>query len=315
MGAAIALRAPLGAAEPKLLRGVFPVMATPFTGARMVDFEDLAKEVDFLERCGVHGMVWPQNSSLYRLLSKEERMRGMEVLAKAAKGKKPALVLGVQGANQAQMMEFAEKAESLEPDALIAMPPYEAKTMDEYRAYFTALAKLAKRPVFIQTTGGAPGLDPSVEFLVGLAREFPNLGYIKEEHEPVVQRMKALLKAKPAIKAVFSGSGGVDMTYEMRFGSDGTMPSAAFADLPAQVWDLYQAGRYAEARTIFEGLLLMLNIFRTFLESYLAVTSYLMKKRGVFKTTVSRGSSVELAPDQIAEIEWAFEGIKPYLKA
>ena len=102
------------------------------------------------------------------------------MLAKAARGKKPALVLGVQAANQAQMLEFAEKAESLDPDALIAMPPYEAKTLDECRAYYTALAKLTKRPIFIQTTGGARGLDPSVEFLVGLAREFPHMGYIKE---------------------------------------------------------------------------------------------------------------------------------------
>jgi 4-hydroxy-tetrahydrodipicolinate synthase len=311
MTAAAVLKMPLGAATGKPMRGVFSIMATPFTGAKAVDFEDLAREVDFLVRCGVHGMVWPQNASGYRSLTKEDRMQGMEVLAKAARGKKPALVLGVQAANQAQMLEFAEKAESLDPDALIAMPPYEAKTLDECRAYYTALAKLTKRPIFIQTTGGARGLDPSVEFLVGLAREFPHMGYIKEEIAPVIDRMKELVKAKPVVKGVFSGNDSVGMTYEMRFGADGTMPSAAFSDLQSQVWDLYQAGQQAKARTIFSALLLMVNSMR----NLPSVTPYVMKKRGVFKTMVTRGRDVELTPDKIQEIDWNFEGIKPYLKA
>src|SRR6266849_10254257 len=89
------------AAQDKPMRGVFIIMATPYTESDAVDYEDLAREVDFLDRCGVQGMVWPQLASEYTQLSKEERLRGMEVLAKAAKGKKPALVLGVQGSNKA----------------------------------------------------------------------------------------------------------------------------------------------------------------------------------------------------------------------
>jgi dihydrodipicolinate synthase/N-acetylneuraminate lyase len=311
MSTATMMRAPLEGASAKPMKGLFPIMATPFTEAKAVDFEDLAKEVSFLVRCGVHGMVWPQNASGYRTLTKEDRMQGMDVLAKAAKGMKPALVFGVQAANQQQMLEFAEKAESLEPDALIAMPPYEAKTLDEYRAYYAALAKFTKRPVFIQTTGGARGVDPSVEFLVGLAREFPQLGYIKEEVAPVIDRMKELVKAKPVVKAVFSGNDSVGMTYEMRFGVDGSMPSAAISDVQSQIWDLYQGGQHAKARAMFACMLLITNAMRNVPN----VTPYLMKKRGVFKTMVTRGRDVPLEPDQIQEIDWNFEALKPYLRA
>jgi 4-hydroxy-tetrahydrodipicolinate synthase len=100
----------------KSLRGVFPIMSTPFTEEKALDFEDLAKEVDFLDRCGVHGMVWPQVASEYSTLSKEERMRGMEVLAKAIKGRRPALVLGVQGPNTETALEYVRHAETLAPD-------------------------------------------------------------------------------------------------------------------------------------------------------------------------------------------------------
>jgi hypothetical protein len=113
------------------MRGVFIIMATPYTESDAVDYEDLAREVDFLDRCGVQGMVWPQLASEYSRLTKEERLRGMEAIGKAAKGKKPALVLGVQGPNKAAALAYLEKAESVGPDAIIAIPPTEAKSLDD----------------------------------------------------------------------------------------------------------------------------------------------------------------------------------------
>ena len=313
---AMALQPPLEAAASKPMRGIFPILATPYTAAGGVDFEDLARQVEFFDKWGAHGMAWPQHASGYPGgHTREERMRGMEVLAKAAKGRKPALLLGVQSNNTAQMLEFASKAESLAPDGLIAMPPLEAKSVEDYRTYYTALGKLTKRPVFIQTSGGAQGIDPSVEFLIALAKEFPQLGYLKEEVAPVNDRMKVLIKAKPAIKAVFSGANGYNMTYEMSFGADGNMPEAQFTDVYVAVWDLYQSGQKDKARTVFGSLLLMLNQMRQFK----GVPQYMMKKRGVFKTTVSRNhdgktTNIDLKPDEMAEIDWNFEAMRPYLK-
>ena len=42
---------------------------------------------------------------------------------------------------------------------------------------------------------------------------------------------------------------------------------------------------------------------------------YVLKKRGVFKTTVSREKTVELSREAMAEIDFSFEALKPYLKA
>src|SRR5215467_13258487 len=104
------------ASANKALRGIFPIMATPFTESGALDYEDLEREVDFLSRCGVHGMVWPQLASEYVTLSQAERMRGMEILAKASRGKAPALVLGVQGSNTETALEYLRKAEESGPD-------------------------------------------------------------------------------------------------------------------------------------------------------------------------------------------------------
>src|SRR5713226_5769496 len=167
------------AAPDKPMQGAFMILSTPYTSSKALDYEDLAAEVDFLERCGVQGLVWPQNASELSKLTREERLRGMEVLAKAAKGRSPVLVLGVQGDDTKEMLDYASRAEQLAPDAVIAIPPKKARSLDDYREYYRALSKLTKRPVFIQTSGGSPGVEPTVEFIVELAREFPNFGYVK----------------------------------------------------------------------------------------------------------------------------------------
>jgi dihydrodipicolinate synthase/N-acetylneuraminate lyase len=180
--AAAGLSPRFGFAAAKPLRGIFIILATPYTEDKAVDYEDLAAEVDFMDRCGAHGMVWPQMASEYTKLTREERHRGMDVLAQSAKGKRLALALGVQGPNTEAALDYARHAEELAPDALIAMPPAEAKSLDDFREYYRALARATKRPFFIQTTGGARGVIPEVSLLVELAKEFPHFGYVKEEY-------------------------------------------------------------------------------------------------------------------------------------
>lgn len=292
----------------KPMRGIFPIMATPYTSSNQVDYEDLEKEVEFMIRCGADGMVWPQLASEYGFLSREERRRGMRVLAKAIKGKKPALVLGVQAATKGDAVEYAELAEELAPDAVIAMPPTGVKSVEDYHDYYRALSHIiTSRPFFIQTSGGAPTVDPAVDFLIEMARDLPNFGYIKQEHPPIYERIYALAKARPPIKAVFSGPVGL---YEMRVGADGCMPEALYPDIDIQLWELYHSRREDKAREIFSKRLLMTNVAA----DISGVTAYIMKKRGVFKNALSRRQNTSMTPYQIQEIDFEFEGLRPYLK-
>jgi dihydrodipicolinate synthase/N-acetylneuraminate lyase len=300
----------------KPMRGAFMILTTPFTADGAVDWDDLVREVDFCDRCGVHGLVWPQGSSGVRYLTTEERMRGLEVLAKAARGKKPALVLGVQGKDTSEMLEYARRAEALAPDALIAMPPTSARSLDDYASYFRALAAVTKRPVIIQTSGGAPSLPPSVDLIVSLAREFPHLGYVKEESQPLVPRMKEELRQRPVMKAVFGANLGVNWLYEMRLGLDGVITgNAMYGDAMAQMWTLHEAGGGDRLRDLFSKFLLMRNLS----EQLPGVDLYVMKKRGIFKTMVVRtgdgAKALEFSPDEIAEIEYRLAALQPYLTA
>jgi len=303
----------------KKMRGVFIILTTPFTASGEVDWEDLAREARFVDRSGAHGNVWPQGSSGVANLTKAERLKGMQVLAEASRGSNASLVLGVQGRDTAEMLEYAHAAEALAPDALIAMPPSAAHSIDEYREYFRALARVTSRPIIVQTSGGARDLAPTVDLIVELAREFPHVAYVKEESAPLVERMKAEIRQRPPLKGVFGASLGSGWLYEMRLGLEGVITGMGmYPDLMARIWEMHEHGDAAAARDAYGKFLLMRNAAQQIPGTDL----YLFKKRGIFKTTVSRTGgaaawktvNVELAPDAIAEIEFRFEALKPYLK-
>jgi dihydrodipicolinate synthase/N-acetylneuraminate lyase len=292
------------------MRGALMILSTPYTEAGEVDYEDLAKEVQFCARCGVQGLVWPQNSSEQRYLSQEERIRGFEVLAEANRGTGMVLVLGVQAEDTAGMLEYAAIAEGLEPDGMIAIPPTTAQSLSDIRDYYAALCEITERPIFVQTSGG-PDIELTIDFLVALAREFPQCGYIKEEYGRVHERMLALQEYQPdPIRSIFGATLGRGWLYEMRIGTDGVMTGGAmYADVYARMWQLYEQGDEAGLRDCYARLLLIQNLDNLIP----GVRLYVMQKRGIFKTTRSRRGDYSFSPQQIAEIEYRFEALKPYL--
>ena len=293
------------------MRGAFMILNTPFTESKAVDWEDLARELEFVDKCGAHGAVWPQGSSGVATLTKSERMQGMKVLAQAARGRTIALVLGVQGKNIPEMLEYAHEAEQLAPDAVIAMPPTEAVSQEDYREYFRALGRATRRPVIVQTSGGARDLAPSTDLIVDLAEEMPNFGYVKEESQPLVARMKAEIARKPPMKSVFGANLGAFWLYQMRLGADGVITgNAMYADVMARIWELHEHGQADQARDAYAKWLLMRNVN----EQIPGADLYMLKKRGVFKTTTTRGSRQQsFSAEDIAEIEHRFSALRPYL--
>src|SRR5437667_121200 len=87
----------------------------------------------------------------------------------------------------------AALASGLPAAARMPNPQQKSEPKDAYADYFRALGKATKRPVYIKTSGDAPKITPSVELIVDLAKEFPYFGYVKEEHDPVISRMKSLI--------------------------------------------------------------------------------------------------------------------------
>lgn len=274
-GSAPVLAAARDRAATKQFRGVFPILQTPFTDSDKISYDILAKELRFLDKGGVHGGVWPQLASEYGLLSKEERFTGAEAILSAAKGLRITTVIGVQAADIADVTAYAKHAEKNGADAIIALPPADQRDLEYVREYYRAIGKATQLPLFIQAVG-----KMDVDFIVSLAKEVPSLKFDKDEAGAILTRMTEFRKKAPQI-GMFSGNHGQTMLDEMHRGSAGTMPAAPFADLYAQVWDLWQAGKKKQATEMFgRTLLLCIEVMNYGLDA----VKYVLELRGVFVT-------------------------------
>jgi dihydrodipicolinate synthase/N-acetylneuraminate lyase len=277
-------------------------------------------------------MIWPQSGDSVDLLTMEEKLRGMEVLAETSRSLRTALCLGVQGKDTEEVLVYARHAEKLAPAAIISRPPDSGRTEADLRQYWQALAEVTKRPVIFQTTGGVAykGPVPSVKLMIELAKEFPQFGYIKEEAAPIIARTRELAAARPTIRRVFSARGAHGWLYESHLGTEGLITErAVYADVLTRIWELMESGQDPDTvRDAYAKLLLLFNVGQHLPGGDLrGFQLHLWKKRGVFKNMVSRQygpqqtipakpifSELKLNAQEIAEIDFRFEALKPYLK-
>jgi dihydrodipicolinate synthase/N-acetylneuraminate lyase len=303
---------PVPAAEGKDFHGIFAILQTPFTPSNAIDEEDLAHEVDFCVRCGAHGLVWPQLAAEFYLLSEEERMRGAEVIIRAAAGRRP-VVIGVQEPYKGIAVKLARHAEEKGANAIIAIPPFVGGAGLEIAAdYYRSLAQAVRLPIFVQNSGNPWGPAMSTEFIIRQAKEFPQLAYVKEEVGPTPHRLGVYVKSG-ALKGVFSGSAGKNLLNEMSRGSSGTMPACDFIDINAQIYDLAAAGKTKEAYELFEKLLPMINLEHTY---GMVFAKSVLVRRGVFKTARMRHSTgVKLDQYDEKELDFWWRRLQPYFRA
>lgn len=298
----------------KSLAGVFPIGWTPCKPDNSLDLDAMVREQQFLNRGKVAGMAWPQNASGWQSLSSQEWNAGAEALA-SVKGD-TALVLGVQteGFNIANSQTYANKAKSLNVDAIISLVPPASSDADII-AYFKALADASGLPMMVQATGTV-----SVDTLVALAGAIPAIVAVKDEAGDPLERAPSLLAKTGGRLEDFSGGGGMTFFPELELGFLGTCPYTGLADVLQACFNAYEDGKKREAYDIF-GRFLAFNALPH-------ANEYVMKARGVFNEDAvmrtnpgmaSGGGRRRLGPiteAQKAEIRTALDTyLKPFLVA
>ncbi len=163
-------------------RGVFVIMQTPFSDSLRIDETSLAREVEFLVRCGVHGLVWPVAASEATTLGLSERLVCADLIIREAGGRVP-VVIGVTGHNRFEAMELAEHAQKRGAAGVLTLPQMDMQPVDPamFREYLAGISSACELPIFVQTS--YPGCSSAIppQILLQLAAEVPAFRYVKEE--------------------------------------------------------------------------------------------------------------------------------------
>ena len=268
------------------LKGVFGLLPTSYDEDYEILTSDLRAAADFCCRSGQHGIVWPVMVGEFQFLGEEERIRNLDAVLEEVNGRLP-VVFGCSGISVPQVMLYARAAQKAGADAVIAMAPAQTNqqiAMDMYRR----MADNYDGPIMVQNAGMYAPLTG--EQIAQLVEDEPQIEYVKEERPPGpkhIAEVHDLVGDK--VKTIFGGSAGRFLPDELRRGADGNMPACEIADLLAKVQELWWAGDEAGARALHRRLLPLIN-----LESQ-PFMRYILKRRGVFTSTVERAPAGALA--------------------
>jgi dihydrodipicolinate synthase/N-acetylneuraminate lyase len=275
----------------KRMRGVYPILVTPFDEQSRIDVDSLRSLVDFLIDSGVHGIGVALGSEVFRF-TEDERLLVTRTVVDQARGRVP-VVINSGGAGTELTLHYSRMAQDNGADALMIMPPSfmpagDGQVRDFFRAVSSAIGIAGVGiPIFIQDTDRA---HVSADLALQIAQESEHVRYIKVESHPT-----AVMVAQTAAKAgdlltVFGGAGGNYFIEEMRRGSVGTMPGCSHPEAFVEVWNRFQAGDERGAREVFYGRILPINrISAQSWGAFYHVHKEILRQRGVIGTAVVRG--------------------------
>ncbi len=283
-------------------RGIFPIVATPFTTEGQIDEEALRRVVQFCLACQVDGLVWPAVASEFYSLTDDERIRHVRTVIEEAAGRVP-VVVGVSAPSRQGAVRFARDAVSAGAAAVMALPPYVVKedaagVADFYRAIGEAAAGV---PVILQNADPPMGQALAPQAIARMVADNPAIKYVKEETVRSVQALSLILRETGGtLDGVFGGAGGRYLISEYTRGACGAMPACEFSDVFVSLWDHLERHEETAARAMFERLLPLLMMQATL---RMAFTKEVLAMRGVALQTHNRISG-GMVPDayDLAEI-------------
>ena len=278
--------------------GVFPLLCTPYAEDGSLDCETLAKEARFVADCGADGIIWPAANDAMKWLSPEEERSGLEAIAAALDGRDVWFSPCCPGTNTTDMLrrvrvvnEISAKHSNLKTTMLVRMLD-DAKCDADYERQYEALAAATRMPVIIQTENGKSPM-PSAKLLIELAARHPQTyGWYKVEGSGsgIVPCARKLVAARPVVKTVFTGAGGRDWLYHYRrVGTRGVITQRPmYIDLMVKTWRALES-EDSSSDELFAKFMYLRNLENTIPAPEMRGWNlYVLKKRGVFRNTLSR---------------------------
>jgi 4-hydroxy-tetrahydrodipicolinate synthase len=239
--------------------GVFPAVTTQFKPNYDLDIESTAKVIDGLIRDGVSGLIVCGTVGENTSLSRSEKVAVMEAAKDVARGRVP-VIAGIAEFTTDFASEVAKEAERVGLDGVMVMPAlvYSSKPY-ETAAHFRGVAKATSLPVMVYNNPPIYKNDVTPDILVSLA-DCETIVCFKDSSGDT----RRFIDTKNMVGDRFVLFAGLDdvVVESVMLGAAGWVSgmSNAFPQEGETLFRLAKAGRYEEARTLYEWFMPLLHL-------------------------------------------------------
>lgn len=241
------------------LHGCGTALVTPFKEDRSVDFEALARLVEFQISDGIDFLVPCGTTGESVTLADEEQRRVIETVLQAARGRVP-VIAGAGSNNTHHTIELSRQCERLGVQGLLSVTGYYNKpTQEGLYQHYRAVAESTSLPIIIYNVPPRTAVNILPATLLRLA-EVPNIVGVKEASGDISQIAELITRARPEFK-VFSGDDSMTLPV-IAVGGAGII-SVASNQIPGRMTELSRAcleNNWDEARRLNRELFPLMKV-------------------------------------------------------
>lgn len=261
------------------LKGIITVLNTPFTDEDRIDTASLERNVGLALEAGVAGFLVPAMASEVGRLSASEKA-GLVRSVVGACGGRAAVIGGTSAESPDETYRLAEENLEAGCRGILANIPYEND--DQYGRTVRELDRLKPDFLMLQDWDfGGYGLPSGL--IRSLFREVESFKCLKIETVPAGVKYSEI-RALTGGKLHLSGGWAVSQMLEgLERGVHAFMPTGMHR-IYCRIYDLFQAGRKEEARSLFEELLPVLAFSNQHLDISVHFFKRLLWRQGLYAT-------------------------------
>ena len=284
------------------LKGILPVLPTPFLADGGIDEAGMKRLVVFALDKGVDGVVFPGFASEVETLNAGERAALLKIVVDVVAGRVP-VVAGASAADWRDVVEHGRAASALGIRHLMVQVPKSVGTDAPALIEFLGriVEALPEVEIILQNAPAPRGSDLSPQAIVEIVRALPQVTYVKEETLPAGPAISHIVAHAPStLKGVIGGVGARYILDEYARGATAAMPALEIAEEHVAIDRALVAGRQEEARRIYVRtlpLLVLQAVYR------MRLTKYVLARRGVIEGVGVRAPTPELDAAAIADID------------
>ena len=286
--------------------GCGPALVTPFTPAGELDDAAVTRLARRQVDGGVHFLVPCGTTGESPTLSHAEKIRVVELVARAADGRVPVLA-GAGGYDTRASAELAADMARAGADGILSVTPYYNRpTPDGLFLHYATIAEATELPLIVYNVPSRTGCNVTPATLRRLA-EIPNVVGVKEASGDLGQ-MCEICQTMADDFAVLSGDDAFTLAL-MALGGRGVVSVVAneTPDEMAALVDRAAAGDFAEARAIHNRLLPLMQV--NFVESNPIPVKAALAEMGLIDTAAYRSPMAPPRPESHARIIGVLKGL------
>lgn len=240
-------------------QGVFPALTTKFTASDEIDWAAMERHLEFQLDAGVHGLVILGSLGETSTLRHAEKLETVKFFSRMEHKELP-LIVCIAESSTRDAKEFATAAAQAGADGFMLPPPMRYPSdRRETMVFLNEVVSATSLPIMLYNNPVAYGIDISPDDIARLA-ENPKFQAVKESSTDT-RRISEIRRRLGDRLAIFCGVD--DLAFEcFALGAVGWVAGLvdAFPRETVRLWKLTQAGRWDEARELYQWFLPLLHL-------------------------------------------------------